>query len=289
MKKLYFLFGTFLLLALTSSAQTSITCDSILQTSTCAGGNVIVPFQYTGSFPFGNVFTAQLSNGFGQFTAPTNIGSTSLYFGGSGVIFATIPSSANFSIFYRIRVISSNPADTSNNSPNTLVVTQIAQLNQIIANPGDSACPGDTINLYALNFANSYSWSTGDTTNNINVTQSGIYSVTTVDALGCESTAYDTVFIDPSVCAGVAENDLSHELQLSPNPADDQLTIRFDGSFGDDAQLQLTDALGRIVLETKLHLDNNQQQVDVSALPAGLYCLTLREGNSFAVKKVVVE
>lgn len=269
-------------------AQTSITCDSIFQTSTCAGGNVIVPFTYTGNFPFGNVFTAQLSNGFGQFTAPVNIGSTPLYFNGSGVIFATIPASANFSIFYRVRVISSNPVDTSNNSPNTLIVTQIAQLNQVISNPGDSACPGDTINLFALNFANSYTWSTGDTTNNINVTQSGVYSVTTVDALGCESTAYDTVFIDPSVCAGIAENDLSAELSLLPNPADEQLTIRFSGSFGNDAELTLSDALGRTVLLTKMHFENDQQQIDVSALPAGIYSLTLRSGNSFAVKKVVI-
>ena len=99
MKKLTLLFTLFLLGTASAFAQTTITCDSILQTSTCAGGNVVVPFSYTGNFPFGNTFTAQLSNGFGQFTAPVSIGSTMLYFNGSGLIFATIPASANFSIF----------------------------------------------------------------------------------------------------------------------------------------------------------------------------------------------
>lgn len=287
MKKLTLLFALFLLGIVPAFAQTTITCDSILQTSTCAGGNVVVPFSYTGNFPFGNTFTAQLSNGFGQFTAPVNIGSTLLYFNGSGIIFATIPASANFSLFYRVRVISSNPQDTSNTSPNTLIVTQIAQLNQVIANPGDSACPGDTINLFALNFANSYSWSTGDTTNSINVTQSGVYSVTTTDALGCESTAYDTVFIDPSVCAGIAETDLSSSLTLSPNPATENLTIRFNASFGNNTTLLLTDALGKEVLRTKLQSD--QQELNVEELPAGIYFLRISDGDFFAVKKVMVE
>jgi Secretion system C-terminal sorting domain len=289
MKKAILITGIFLLTAFMSFAQTSITCDTVFQTSTCAGGNVIVPFQYTGSFPFGNTFTAQLSDWLGQFGTPVNIGSTNLYFGGSGVIFAAIPASANFSLFYRVRIISSNPMDTSSTSPNTVIVTQIAQLNQIVSNPGDSACPGDTINLFAVNFANSYAWSTGDTSNNINVTQSGIYSVTTTDALGCQSTAYDTIVFDLALCTGIAEENLSAALQLRPNPTVDWVTIQFEASYGDDTRLILTDALGRIVFETQLQLQNGQQQLNVSGLPSGIYFLRISDGNSFAVKKLIKE
>src|ERR1043166_316650 len=112
----------------------TVTCDAVLQPSTCAVGNVIVPYTVTGgNFTFGNVFTAQLSDIWGQFNNPVNIGSIPWI--GSGIIFATIPSNANFSIFYRIRIIASNPMDTSNTSPNPIFVTQVAQLNQIVATP----------------------------------------------------------------------------------------------------------------------------------------------------------
>ncbi|MCH8318934.1 MAG: hypothetical protein IIA88_10660, partial [Bacteroidetes bacterium] len=44
------------------SAQLSITTDTVLQTSFCAGGTVIIPYTVSGgSYNFGNVFTAQLS------------------------------------------------------------------------------------------------------------------------------------------------------------------------------------------------------------------------------------
>ncbi|HEY6161034.1 MAG TPA: hypothetical protein VI112_07420, partial [Bacteroidia bacterium] len=81
-----FLPAIFLFLTSFSFAQLTITCDTVIQTSTCAGGNVIVPFTVTGgTFSFGNVFKAQLSNAFGSFAAPVNIGQ--LPWISSGIIF----------------------------------------------------------------------------------------------------------------------------------------------------------------------------------------------------------
>src|ERR1051326_536521 len=187
-------------ISLAAFSQPTVHCDTVIQTSTCAGGNIIVPYTVTGgNFNFGNIFTAQLSNAFGQFTAPVSIGSIPWI--GSGIILATIPLNTNFSIFYRVRVIASNPHDTSNASPNPIFVTQVAQLNQIIATPHNYVCPGDTITLTAINIANSYSWSTGDTTMSIKVTTPGIYSVTTTDPLACQSTTADTLYTS---CTGIA-------------------------------------------------------------------------------------
>jgi hypothetical protein len=267
-------------------SQDTIFCDSVLQTSTCAGGNVIVPFHIVGNFPFGNVFTAQFSDWLGGFNNPVNIGTTFFTIGGNGIIFATIPANANFSFFYRIRVISSNPQDTSNTSPNSVIITQIAQLNSIISNPGDSACPGDTITLYALNIANSYAWSTGDTTQAIQVTTSGIYSVTTTDALTCQSTTSDTVYIGLAACTGIDETDLAHALNIFPNPASDEVHVEMNSSFGDDASITVEDCLGKILMKKKLLAS---QVIDVSQLSPGIYFFTIEANGERGVKKVMVQ
>ncbi|HEU4718572.1 MAG TPA: T9SS type A sorting domain-containing protein [Bacteroidia bacterium] len=279
------------LLAFALNAQNTITCDSIIQTSTCAGGNVVIPFAVTGSFPFGNVFTAQLSNGFGQFAAvPPVVGTTMFTIGGNGIIFGTIPANTNFGFLYRVRIVSSNPADTSSSSPNTLIVTQVAQLNTIYANPGDSACPGDTITLFAANPATSFSWSTGDTTQSIQVTSSGIYSVTTTDFLTCQSTTADTVVFDPAFCTGIAENFLDKQVSVFPNPANDRLNISFVDVYSLDAVLSIRDAFGKTLLEERETLHpHSVTQLDISGFAPGIYFLMFDSDGQHAVRKIVVK
>ena len=273
-----------LLVSSFSFAQLTLTCDTVVQTSTCAGGNVIVPFTVSGgTFNFGNVFKAQLSNAFGSFANPVNIGQLPWF--SSGIIFATIPANTNFGFFYRIRVISTNPADTSNASPNPIFITQVAQLNQIIATPHNYVCPGDTITLTAINFANSYSWSTGDTTMSIQITQPGIYSVTTTDPLTCQSTAYDTLYTS---CTGITESELQHSINIFPNPADDHLTFQLKTSNPIDARITWYNMVGETLLQTRMKL-SGEKNVDVSAFAPGLYFVRVESDGQAFVKKVVVK
>lgn len=71
----------------------------------------------------------------------------------------------------------------------------------------ESICEDMTATLSATPGHASYSWSTGDTTPNINVNASGTYSVTVTDANGCENEAsFDfTVFPPPSLVGGTVE------------------------------------------------------------------------------------
>ncbi|TND07981.1 MAG: fibronectin type III domain-containing protein [Bacteroidetes bacterium] len=267
-------------------AQSTVTCDSIIQTSTCAGGNVIIPFTVSSNFNFGNTFTAQLSDNWGSFANPVNIGSS--FWFTSGVIFGTIPVSANFGFLYRVRIISSNPVDTSNSSPNTLVVTQVAQLNTIFANPGDTACTGDTITLFAVNPASAYSWSTGDTTQSIQVTQSGVYSVTTTDFLTCQSTTSDTItFVS---CVGIPENKNDAAFEIYPNPADDRITLKWTNKPAGDLTVRIFNIFGQDERAGKpLALPGNEYQVDISGLSGGIYFLTAENDGVRTVRKFLVK
>jgi hypothetical protein len=264
-------------------AQLTITTDSILQTSTCAGGNVLVPFTVSGgTFNFGNVFTAQLSNAFGQFTTPVNIGS--LFYWNSGFILATIPANTNFGFLFRIRVVANNPAVTGSACPNTLIITQVAQLNQIIANPGDTACIGDSITLTAINPAQSYSWSTGDTTQSITVFTSGIYSVTTTDIFTCESTTSDTVFFQS--CAGMAERSPENLFHVYPNLGNGIVSIRLHNTSA-NAGIEVVNMFGSKVYEAVLNSEITR--IDLSNEAKGIYFIRLQQHNVFSTARIVIE
>ena len=62
-------------------------------------------------------------------------------------------------------------------------------------------------------------------------------------------------------------------LQLSPNPANDQLIFHFSEGFSEGlVQIEISDPRGRIVVSQQLLLQKQQQQaVDISGLPAGIY------------------
>jgi hypothetical protein len=62
-------------------------------------------------------------------------------------------------------------------------------------------------------------------------------------------------------------------VSISPNPVKDQLHIQTYSMKKQSLQWVITDATGKKVLELKQDLvsGNNNQELDVSALPSGLY------------------
>jgi len=275
-----------LVLSLSLSAQNTIVTDTILQLSTCAGGNVIVPFSTTGNFPIGNIFTAQLSNVFGQFTAPINIGTTPFNI---GFIFATIPANTNFGFLYKIRVISSNPAVIGSACPNTLIITQIAQLNQIIATPNDTICQGETVTLFALNPAGSYLWSTGDTTQAITVSQAGNYSVTVTDFLMCETDTSINITVLPQPCSlSVSETD-KISIELYPNPTTGKFQLQLVNSDLSGTEILVFNSLGQQLTIDYNKLNSNTIEIDLSSKEAGIYFVRIGEGDKLMTLRLMKE
>lgn len=181
MKHLFILFLFFL--SLEGISQT-ITTSAPLQTSLCAGGNIVVEYQTSGTFNFGCNFTAELSDAWGNFTSPVTIGSMPI---NTGIILGTIPSNTPFGFNYRVRVVSDNPVVIGTESPNPpLIITSTAVSATIISNPGTEVCEGTSVNLWVTPNA-SYFWSTGETTQSIDVTIGGTYNVTVTNYItGCE-------------------------------------------------------------------------------------------------------
>jgi len=88
----------------------------------CKGEEFQVSYKFIESAPKpGNIFTVQLSNEYGNFISPVTIGS--LMSDAEGTIYCTLPATdLPPSDMYRVRILSSNPAVTSDPSISTITV-----------------------------------------------------------------------------------------------------------------------------------------------------------------------
>jgi len=92
----------------------------------------------------------------------------------------------------------------TNTSSRTVTVHPLPTVT-ISSNPGLTLCQGQSTILTA-NGAFSYVWSTGAQSTNINVTTSGVYSVTGTSVNGCTSSASVTVVVNPNPTVSILSN-----------------------------------------------------------------------------------
>ncbi|MES2838561.1 MAG: PKD domain-containing protein [Bacteroidota bacterium] len=114
-------------------APNTIVTGTINGSPFCEGtSGISVPYTITGTYTAGNVFTAQLSDEFGSFAAPTILGTLSSINAGTIVTTTGLPAVAGTK--YRIRVVSSNPVVIGTyNGPNLTI-----NLIPTIANAGSN-------------------------------------------------------------------------------------------------------------------------------------------------------
>jgi PKD repeat protein len=164
MRKLYILIVLAFSVNLVS-AQTIIT-EPILSGPYCPGSPIFIPFTANGSFEIGNVYTAVLSDAFGNFNFSTPIG----FLDGNqplGVIEAFIPFGTMPGTQYQVQVISSLPSVTGFPSPVEIEVagSPTASISQ---DSYSSICTGGIAFLFFEGSAGEIQWSSS--TDNVNFT-----------------------------------------------------------------------------------------------------------------------
>jgi len=92
----------------------TITTGGVIPGPYCPGETIFIPYQVTGTFNAGNVFTAQLSNAAGSFAAPIVIGTNPGTVDGS--VTATIPPGTPSGVGYKVRIVSNSPNITGSAS-----------------------------------------------------------------------------------------------------------------------------------------------------------------------------
>ena len=166
--------------------------------SFCPGSVFKLPYNTSGPHTAGNSFIAQLSDANGNFATGTNIGSKASTV--SDTIVLTIPGNTLAGTGYRIRIIGTNPADTSLDNGTDLTIYASPTIGGYSDQEG-AVCPGSSVTLYGTG-GDSYLWSNGVTDGvSFVIDSTTTYTVTGTDGNGCTSTATVSVpvFTPPTV------------------------------------------------------------------------------------------
>ncbi len=177
-----------------------------LQSPACANTTLVIPFQTSGVFNSGNIFTAQLSNAAGSFANPVNIGTLNLAPNGLNVannISAFLPSSAIVTgTGYRVRITSSNPVNNGSANASNITINSlyVGADTTVLLN-----CSGNSANLTLLFNTTGLSpvWNTG----NPSAAGAGFYRLSVQNGIGCRDTAFATVIFEVATWTGIISSD----------------------------------------------------------------------------------
>ena len=153
----------------------------------------------------------------------------------------------------------------------------------VFANPdvvieGDNEISsGESVTLTASG-ADTYLWSTGETSASITVspTETTTYSVVGTTN-GCEGNAEFTV----NVTVGIDEN-ISTEITIYPNPTNGNLNINAAAM----KQISITNTIGQTIYSQDVASDN--VIIDMAQFHAGIYMIRIATENGTTVKRVNV-
>ncbi|MGL5889165.1 MAG: T9SS type A sorting domain-containing protein, partial [Bacteroidia bacterium] len=102
----------------------------------------------------------------------------------------------------------------------------------------------------------------------------GTHSITYTytDANGCTSSATSSIVVN--ACVGIYEGTAFASVTYLPNPVAELLTVRWDNTKLNVNVIEVRDITGRLVMTERLN-NSSSAELNVSALPAGSYSLTL--------------
>jgi len=91
---------------------------------------------------------------------------------------------------------------------------------------------------------------------------------------------------------GIFENSFASSINLSPNPANNHLTIAL-GNYNDNVEVTITDITGKIIPiaigNTITGNQTNNIEVNTSEFSQGIYVLKIQAVGFIGTKKLVVE
>jgi len=94
----------------------------------------------------------------------------------------------------------------------------------------------------------------------------------------------------PKSHVGIAETDLLQGLKLYPNPAQNNVTVRFELQKASGFVVKISTIDGREVMHQTLFSPSGKNEItlDVSGLKAGIYLLKLENSSFISIKKLVI-
>ena len=174
-------------------------------------------------------------------------------------------------------------------------ISMISLFSRLFLTPNDTVTTLDTISLTGDITSVSYLWSTGDTTQSIDVFNisgpgggSQDYWLEVTNEAGCSSKEYITVVFDgPTFVREFPENT---EIKVYPNPFSDVLNIELEIIEQGQYIFELYDCIGMPVIQELRHLmpGNQKVSIDLNHGYPGVYILSIKsDGGQIGVQKII--
>jgi hypothetical protein len=143
----------------------------------------------------------------------------------------------------------------------------------VSSSASNTICVGQSLNLSAAG-ANSYTWSTGATSQSISVspTVSTVYTVSTTYSAGCTDSR--TFNVTVNVCTGLNETEFAtNSVRIFPNPAKEQLNISLNNIALIGKNYSITNALGQVMATGVFN--KQTMELTIQQFSSGLYQLNI--------------
>ena len=157
------------------------------------------------------------------------------------------------------------------------------------------SCLDGGVTIFASNAYDSYNWSTGGTTNILNVTGATVGTgsaeyILTVTQASSACTARDTVNIRFNDCTGLDEMTSDLNVNLYPNPATNFVTIEImDKLNSGNLTLEILNSIGQVVESKSIENAKEQIIMDVNNFSKGLYLVRVSSDNLYITKKLLIQ
>ncbi|WP_028981032.1 T9SS type A sorting domain-containing protein [Sporocytophaga myxococcoides] len=244
----------------------------------CDGQATTYSFTTRGTFPEGNVFTAQVSDKLGNFDNPIDIGTLSSTTGGT--INATFPDNLQAGNLYKVRIIAvagGKNISASDASPHL-------ELGEY----WNSTITKDQNILIAPEGTN-YQWYKdnqlvdGATGKTFETSSSGYYSCKVTGTDGCS-------YITSAFGVGILGNYkklAAENFTLFPNPSNDKITLTSLNTLQGEIEVSLHTSTGEKVYFQKIYLNQSTLDIDLNGFKRGVYYLMIIHDDERVYKPVL--
>ena len=143
----------------------------------------------------------------------------------------------------------------------------------------------------------SYLWSTGATTQTINVDSlsfnigSNEYTVRVMNSVQCSGSDSINLVVDP--CTGIPTPELSSaDIRIFPNPSRGLFQIDISGLENTDYDLSIYNSIGSKVFGDKVNYSGQSKKswkIDLSTYSKGIYFVRLQSKGQIKVKRIIIQ
>ena len=161
--------------------------------------------------------------------------------------------------------------------------------------PDITVCANETVILNAGNPGATFMWSTGETTQTIEVDTTGVgigtvdVWVDVTDANTCSSV--DTITIQFDDCTGISEISEQWSVEVFPNPSDGIFSLEIKSLSQAPVTITLYNTFGKEVhrQENVTVRNNKTLQLDVQNQPEGIYLLNIKGDGINMIRKAIIQ